>query len=195
MEPVLEKIAAFADQAHGDQQRKYADESYIQHPLRVMKTCRNYGYSLPVLAAAILHDVLEDTDTTPQQIIKFLLTVMNETDAEKTLALVIELTDIYTKEQYPRMNRRKRKTNEANRIKGISAEAQTIKYADIMDNATGIAQHDADFAPVFLRECSNLLEKMQNGNNELRKEAIELVAKEKQQLKNPGIMKGPDKYF
>lgn len=195
MEPVLEKIAAFADQAHGDQQRKYADERYIQHPLRVMQTCRHYGYSLPVLAAAILHDVLEDTDTTPQRIMKFLSTVMNKTDADKTLALVIELTDIYTKEQYPRMNRRERKTNEANRIEGISAEAQTIKYADIIDNAIGIAEHDADFAPVFLKECRRLLEKMQNGNKELRKEAMEIVAKEQHQLKNPGIMKGPDNYF
>ena len=183
---ILQSVATFADLAHGDQQRKYADERYIEHPLRVMETCRHYGYSLPVLAAAILHDVLEDTDTTPGQLKEFLLTVMNESDTTHTLLLVTELTDIYTKHHYPRMNRRKRKTKEATRIEGISAEAQTIKYADIIDNAKGMAGQDADFAPVFLNECDALLEKMKKGNKELRKEAIDTVIKEMDKLKIHG---------
>ena len=173
----------FADQAHGDRLRKYADERYIQHPLRVMKTCQHYGYPLPVLAAAILHDVLEDTDTTTEDLREFLLTVMNETNADHTLSLVTELTDVYTKDDYPRMNRRKRKGKEAIRIERISAEAQTIKYADIIDNANGIAGQDADFAPVFLKECSALLEKMNKGHKQLHKEAMDAVEKELDQLK------------
>ena len=167
MKEILERISAFADQAHGDQQRKYADERYIQHPLRVMRTCQNYGYSLPVLAAAILHDVLEDTDTTAADLKEFLLTVMDETDVNHTLSLVTELTDVYTKHDYPRMNRRKRKANEAIRIESISADAQTIKYADIIDNANGMAGQDADFAAVYLTECIALLQKMRIGNQEL----------------------------
>ena len=192
MELILEKIAVFADEAHGDQRRKYADERYIRHPLRVMRTCQSHGYSLPVLAAAILHDVLEDTHTTPQEIREFLSTLMSETDTNHSLTLVTELTDIYTKERYPGMNRRKRKSKEAARIERISAEAQTIKYADIIDNVSGIAEQDADFAPVFLRECNTLLEKMLMGNNELRKQAMEIIAKEMDKLKTPGIMKNPD---
>src|SRR5688500_20309858 len=107
MKEILDRIAAFADHAHGDQLRKYADERYINHPLRVMKTCEYHGYPLPVLAAAILHDVLEDTDATPHEIKEFLLTVMSEADTDSTLALVTELTDVYIKDLYPRMNRRK----------------------------------------------------------------------------------------
>jgi len=183
MDTILEKIAAFADKAHGDQQRKYADERYIRHPLRVMKSCQDYGYSLPVLAASILHDVLEDTNTTAQEMKSFLLTLMNEADADHTFSLVIELTDVYIKKDYPQMNRRRRKAKEANRLEKISAEAQTIKYADIIDNATGIVEHGADFAPVFLHECNSLLHKMKNGNKELRKEAIEVIEKEMEQLK------------
>lgn len=183
MELILKKIAAFADKAHGDQQRKYADERYIGHPLRVMKTCQDYGYPLPVLAAAILHDVLEDTETTAEQIREFLFGVLSETDAHHTLALVIELTDVYTKYEYPRMNRQKRKAKEANRIEGISAEAQTIKYADIIDNTKGIAEQDADFAPVFLKECNTLLLKMNKGNKELRDQAIGILTNEIEQLK------------
>lgn len=183
MEAILKKIAAFADNAHGDQKRKYADERYIEHPLRVMKICKNQGYPLPVLAAAILHDVVEDTDTTPTEIKEFLLTVMNETEASSTLDLVIELTDVYTKHQYPRLNRRGRKTREATRMENISAEAQTVKYADIIDNAREIVEHDPDFAPVFLRECLGLVKKMKKGNKELREEAVKVLEEEMERLR------------
>ena len=177
METILKKIAAFADKAHGNQKRKYAAERYIEHPLRVMRICKSYGYSLPVLAAAILHDVLEDTDITPKQLKDFLLTVLKETDADHTLDLVIELTDVYTKHQYPVFNRGKRKSMEADRMEMISAEAQTIKYADIIDNAREITEYDPDFAPVFLRECRILIQKMKNGNTNLREDAIEVLKK------------------
>lgn len=183
METILDKIAAFADKAHGDQQRKYADERYIEHPLRVMNICRDYGYRLPVLAAAILHDVLEDTDTTPKQIKKFLLTVMNEGAASHTLGLVIELTDVYTKHNYPRLSRRKRKAREVARMENTSAEAQTVKYADIIDNAREIVEHDPDFAPVFLRECRALVNKMKKGDQELRDKAIQVVKEEMEHLR------------
>ena len=183
MDMTLEKITAFADQAHGDQQRKYAAERYIEHPLRVMRACQSHGYALPVLAAAILHDVLEDTDISSKQLEDFLMTVMKENNAKHTLSLVIELTDTYTKDRYPRLNRRRRKIKEADRIAKISAEAQSVKYADIIDNAKGMAGQDADFAPVFLRECKLLLEKMKKGNKELREKAIELIANEMDQLK------------
>ena len=193
MNETLDKIAAFADRSHGDQQRKYADEKYIHHPLRVMKACQDEGYPLTVLAAAILHDVLEDTATTPEEIRKFLLTVMSERDVDHTLMLVTELTDVYIKEDHPQMNRRKRKAREANRLEKVSAEAQTIKYADIMDNAKGMAENGADFAPVFLKECIKLLEKMRKGNEQLRANALQVVQTEMDQLKDSGslFMKGP----
>ena len=183
MEVILRKIAAFADKAHGDQKRKYANERYIEHPLRVMRICKSYGYRLPVLAAAILHDVLEDTATTSKQVKDFLSTIMNEKDAGHTIDLVIELTDVYTKHDYPRFSRRKRKSMEASRMEIISAEAQTIKYADIIDNAKEIGTHDNEFAPVFLRECRMLIQKMKKGNTNLREEAIEVLKKEMKQLR------------
>lgn len=183
MDTILNQIATFADRAHGDQQRKYAEERYIEHPLRVMKICRHYGYRLPVLAAAILHDVLEDTNTTPRQIKKFLLTVMNEGAASHTLGLVIELTDVYTKQDYPRLSRRKRKAREVARLENTSAEAQTVKYADIIDNAREIVEHDPDFAPVFLRECRALVDKMKKGDHELRERAIQVIKEEMEHLR------------
>jgi guanosine-3',5'-bis(diphosphate) 3'-pyrophosphohydrolase len=178
MEEILNRIAVFADEAHGDQKRKYEDQRYIVHPMRVMRICQLYDQPLPVLAAAILHDVVEDTNTSPEQIKKFLSTIMNESDARETLNIVIELTDVYTKSRYPGLNRSIRRSKEAERLEKASAEAQTIKYADIIDNAKEIVEHDADFAPVFLKECRHLIKKMKKGNKELREQAVTIVEHE-----------------
>jgi (p)ppGpp synthase/HD superfamily hydrolase len=175
MNEVLEKIKDYADKAHGDQMRKYTPERYIVHPIRVMELCKPYNSSLPVLASALLHDVLEDTAVTEEQMKGFLLTVMSEEDANETVHLVVELTDVYVKKDYPQWNRKTRKEKETERIEQISADAQTIKYADIIDNCIEIVRYDQQFGPKFLRECKMLLHKMRKGNPELYRKAVDMV--------------------
>ncbi|HEY0066284.1 MAG TPA: HD domain-containing protein [Flavisolibacter sp.] len=175
MDSILEQVREFADKAHGTQVRKYASERYIAHPVRVMEMCRRYTSSLPILAAALLHDVLEDTGVDQKALHGFLRSTMNDEDAKQTLNLVVELTDVYVKSAYPRWNRRKRKTKEAERISKTSPDSQTIKYADIIDNCREIAEHDPDFAGVFLLECKMLLRKIPEGQPELYREATDTV--------------------
>jgi guanosine-3',5'-bis(diphosphate) 3'-pyrophosphohydrolase len=182
-EEILDIIIEFTDKAHGEQTRKYSPDRYIVHPVRVMKICAKYNHELPVLAAAILHDVLEDTPVTEQQMREFLSTLMDEEQAIKTVKLVKELTDVYIKEDYPQFNRRKRKQLESDRMAKTSAYAQTIKYADILDNAEEIAKDDPDFARVFLRECRNLMKVMTDGHPELKKITIESLDKKLDSLK------------
>ncbi len=178
MEEKLEQIKVFADRAHGDQQRKYTPERYIAHPVRVMETCRQYIATLPVLAAALLHDVLEDTGVQPPELHDFLLQVLKPGDAAQALKLVTELTDVYTKAEYPRLNRRRRKIKETARLSNVSAAAQTIKYADIMDNTKAIARQDPGFAPVYLQEARALLDVMRDGDPKLHERAMEIVREE-----------------
>lgn len=173
---ILEKVIAFTDKAHGEQMRKYTPDRYIVHPVRVMELVREYNQEVPVLAAAVMHDVLEDTPVQKEELRDFLRTVMSDQDGERTVELVVELTDVYIKSSYPAYNRRKRKDMEVERMTKTSPDAQTIKYADIIDNCREIVQHDASFARVFLRECHNLLKKMRNGDPELYRKAQELVA-------------------
>ena len=175
MDAVLEQIKEFADKAHGDQTRKYTPERYIVHPVRVMELCQQYTSSRPVLAAALLHDVLEDTDTSQQDMHRFLLSVMNGNEAAQTTQLVVELTDVFTKFRFPRWNRRKRKAKEAQRIEQTSADSQTVKYADIIDNCREIAVQDPEFAGLFLLECKLLLQKIPRGNAELYQQAMKTV--------------------
>lgn len=174
-ELILEKITRFADQAHGEQMRKYTPERYIVHPVRVMEICRNYLNELPVLAAALLHDVLEDTDTSAEEILRFLSELMPENEAKRTLKLVLELTDIYTHSDFPQWNRDKRKSMETQRLSKVSADAQTIKYADITDNSLEIMNYDPDFGLRFLKEVKATLKAADRGNPELRKRAFEVV--------------------
>ena len=175
MEEILEKIRDYADKSHGSQLRKYTPERYIVHPVRVMGTCKKYTSSLPLLAAALLHDVLEDTEVTSTEMAEFLTNLMTKEDADKTLQLVIEMTDVYVKADYPQWNRRKRKEKEQERIEQTSPEAQTIKYADIIDNSNEIAQQDPDFAPRYLKECLAILKIADKGHPELYTIAVETV--------------------
>lgn len=178
MEDILKEIEHYADKAHGNQMRKYSPERYIVHPVRVMKICRQYDDRLPVLAAALLHDVLEDTAVNEKQIASFLKMLLSDEDVSETLLFVKELTDVYVKEDYPQWNRKKRKRHELERIKLTSPESQTIKYADIIDNCREIVANDPDFAPLFLKECLAVLREADKGNPELYKIAVETVEKE-----------------
>jgi len=175
IDSILKSVYDFAEHAHRGQYRKYTPDPYIVHPKRVMETCRQHGATMPMLAAALLHDVLEDTDVDERQLLEFLNGVMPADAAGQTLSLVIELTDVYTKPAFPQWNRRVRKDKELERIAQTSAESQTIKYADILDNSKEIGEHDRAFAPRFLRECHAILKRADKGNAELYKLAADTV--------------------
>lgn len=179
---VIQKIIEFADRAHGAQTRKYNTDHYIVHPVRVMEICRPYTDKLPVLAAAILHDVIEDTPVTGNEILFFLSHYMNAEDQNLTIKMVLELTDVYVKKDFPALNRSQRKRLEIKRLKTISADAQTIKYADIIDNAREISQNDPLFAKRFLTECDDILLALKKGEYKLREKAVSLVREELRKL-------------
>jgi guanosine-3',5'-bis(diphosphate) 3'-pyrophosphohydrolase len=175
MEDILQKVTEFARKAHGDQRRKFVDEPYINHPVRVMEICRPCNSNIEVLVAALLHDVLEDTPVTREEIKDFLSGLMDEEKTIRTVKLVEELTDIYTKKEYPGWNRRKRLDEEAARLSKTSSESQTIKYADIIDNSMDIHGSNDEFAIKFLQECKSLLKVLTAGDDRLRQKAVDTV--------------------
>jgi (p)ppGpp synthase/HD superfamily hydrolase len=183
----IQRIIAFVDGAHADQMRRYSDERYVVHPIRVMETCRQYSNDPAILAAALLHDVLEDTPVSSDEIRSFLLTILAPSVVDETVALVVELTDIYSKKNFPRLNRKQRKQKEFERLANASADAQTIKYADIMDNAVEIAMLDPDFAPVFLNESRELLSVLQKGDPRLYDLAITTIDQCRRSLKKKPV--------
>ena len=69
MEKIFKAIA-FAQKAHQGQYRKGTKLPYIVHPLGVMEILSRYQASEDLMIAGILHDTLEDTSTTAEEIEK-----------------------------------------------------------------------------------------------------------------------------
>lgn len=146
----------FATAKHHGQVRKYTGTPYVEHCIAVANMVRARGGSPEVVAAAFLHDTLEDTDTAYDELVRAF--------GETTASLVNEVTDEYTKIGYPDMNRRQRKNAEAARLGTISASAKLIKLCDLIDNTRSIVEHDPDFAVTYLREKADTLAAMGYGD-------------------------------
>ncbi|MDD3808128.1 MAG: HD domain-containing protein [Candidatus Pacebacteria bacterium] len=64
---IVEDAFSFAEERHKGQKRK-SGEDYILHPLRVAIEASKLNLDINAIAAALLHDVLEDTKTTKKEI-------------------------------------------------------------------------------------------------------------------------------
>jgi len=152
------KVLHFASLAHKEQKRKYTGEDYITHPIEVAKMVEDRKGDKNMVLAALLHDVLEDTVVTHENLRSFLHRILLIKDAEDVLSLVVELTDVFTTEDFPTLNRKHRKQFEAERLSISSDRAKSIKRSDIAHNSESILEHDPKFAKVFLSEKKILLE-------------------------------------
>ena len=150
-------VLRFTKDAHGGQLRKYTNDPYILHPIAVAEMVKDAGGDENMVNAALLHDVLEDTNVTHSELRAFLFRRFVTVSASDILNLVVELTDVFTKEDFPDLNRNARKTLEATRLSNVSDRAKQIKLMDIEHNSESIIEHDSKFAKVFLEEKKLLL--------------------------------------
>lgn len=153
---MIQDAARIAAHQHRNQTRKYTGEPYIVHPMEVAGTIQSLGFSEEVVAAAWLHDVIEDTDY-PARLLP------NEF-GDTVTRLVWEVTD----EKNEKANRAKRKTESNERLSKVSYEGQSIKLADLMSNTKDIVPHDPKFAKIYLAEKRQLLTVMTGGHPALR---------------------------
>ena len=166
----------YATQAHAaaGQRRKYTDEPYIVHPAAVAELVRSVTDDEAMLAAAWLHDTVEDTPSTLQ-------------DIESHFGpRVAELVDMLTDSAQPQAkNRAARKLAHFRHTAQASPEAQTIKLADIIDNTRAIVQFDADFARVYLVEKQVQIQLLNEGDKRLRQQAEDIIRQGIAQLAQP----------
>lgn len=163
----------FAIAAHSavGQTRKYTGEPYWVHCEEVADLVRRVSHTEEMLAAAWLHDVLEDTKVTPD-------TLRAEFGDEVT-DLVLWLTDVSGPENG---NRATRKALDRQHSAAAPAAAQTIKLSDLCSNTRSIAKHDPDFAVVYLREKDLLLDVLTLGDPVLQINARAMVRNSEQAL-------------
>jgi len=162
MSDLIERARIYATQAHQriDQRRKYSKQPYHVHLDAVSKLIATVSDDAEMIAAAWLHDTVEDTPATLGDIeLLFGLSVAN---------LVEELTDISKPGDG---NRAKRKAIDLAHSEQASARAKTVKLADLIDNCSDITEHDQKFARVFLREAGALLSVLDDGDEQLYQQA------------------------
>lgn len=144
----VERAKVFATAAHAavGQTRKYTGEPYVVHPIEVSELVASVGGTEAMVAAALLHDVLEDTEVT--------VDVLEEQFGSEVADLVLWLTDISKPEDG---NRSTRKVLDRQHSAAAPAAAQTIKVADLISNTRTIVEFDPGFAKTYLAEKRLLL--------------------------------------
>jgi (p)ppGpp synthase/HD superfamily hydrolase len=164
---LVARARRYAERAHGaiDHRRKYSGRPYTEHLERVAARVQQATRDPAAVAAAWLHDVVEDTPSTHAEI--------EREFGPRVAALVLALTDVDASFG----NRAARKAADRARLARAPAPAQTVKLADVMDNAEDIAQNDPHFARVFLREMEALLDVLTDGDPRLLAEARALHAR------------------
>ena len=121
------KAAAFASEKHRNQRRKDADAApYINHPIALANVLANEGgvVDSTILCAAVLHDTIEDTKTTPDE--------LRQLFGDKVTSIVLEVTD---DKSLPKPMRKQLQIDHAPHI---SHEAKLVKLADKICNLRDI---------------------------------------------------------
>lgn len=166
MSDLAQKAKEFAIKAHKriDHRRKYSGQPYDAHLKAVASLVAEFSDDPQVIAAAWLHDTVEDTPTTHHDI--------EDAFGVEVAQLVYELTDISKPGDG---NRPVRKAMDRDHLAQASARAQSIKLADLIDNARDICHHDERFARTYLQEMAALLDVLHRGHPELRRRARKLL--------------------
>ena len=166
------KAAHFSAQKHSKHRRKDEDESpYINHPISVALAIAQIGGvdDPEILAAALLHDTLEDTETTPEE--------LEAEFGKKVCEYVLDVTDDKT---LPKDERKRRQIEHA---KKISKGAALIKLGDKISNVTDVTNNPPadwdinrrkqylDWAEKVVQNCPKVNEKMEKKFKEVLNDA------------------------
>jgi (p)ppGpp synthase/HD superfamily hydrolase len=121
---LIARALAKATAAHAGQIRNGSGGlPYIEHPRMVAATLADRGHGEPTLAAALLHDVVEDSDTTVED--------LRADFGDEIAALVAALSDDESIESY-----RERKDEHRRRVADVDGDALAIYAADKLTNMT-----------------------------------------------------------
>ena len=162
---MIQSALAIASLYHRNQKRKYTGEPYIEHPKLVAKIITDYmeacddiplfafdpmDYSV-IQSAALLHDTIEDTNATYEEIQKVF--------GKSVCDLVYFLTDDLTPKDG---NRKLRKEKYLEKLLDSPYEAKCLKIADILANVRNLAEvvpaEDKVFAIKYVGEKQQMVE-------------------------------------
>lgn len=153
---IVTKALEFATLKHAGQLRKYTYEPYIVHPIEVAELVRWAGGSDEDIATALLHDTVEDTDATNEDIV-----------AMFGVGIAIKVWFLTDGIPMSAGSRKVRKKLEADRMVNAPAGVANVKVADFISNTKSIAKYDRGFARVYLLEKEYALTKLTHADSRL----------------------------
>jgi (p)ppGpp synthase/HD superfamily hydrolase len=182
---IVTKAQVFATAAHAAVKhvRKYTGEPYINHPIHVMSIVKTVPHTAEMLAAALLHDTVEDTGVT--------IELIEQEFGSEVANLVSWLTDVSKPTDG---NRKVRKTIDRKHTAKAPAAAKTVKLADLISNTQSIVKYDMNFAETYLEEKMELLSVLQHGGDpELWKQAHQLCTEGKRIVQEHRVQQALEK--
>jgi len=167
---IIVRAARLAVRAHGAQTRKVTGRAYVEHPARVAaRVLLRRDADEAMVAAALLHDVVEDTAITLDEI--------RAEFGDAVADLVRDLTNVYKAGAHVGLNRAERKRLESARLAGVSRSAKIIKMLDRIDNLREAPGQDAGFLRVYAAESRDLVAAVGDADAALREELLVEVAR------------------
>lgn len=128
----LDKAIRFATDAHAGTERRGKGFPYIVHPLEAMAIVATMTPDQELLAAAVLHDTMEDTDVTIQ--------TLKERFGSRVASLVEAESDMFIEGLSETDSWRTRKQAAIDRIANASQEAKMVALGDKLSNMRAIAR-------------------------------------------------------
>jgi len=159
---MVDIASKMACEAHAGHRRRYTKRPYVEHPQRVAaRVAAHPGSTLEMVAAAWLHDVLEDTAVSAEAI--------EEAVSPGVAALVRELTNPSKGSELPRAER---KAMDREHLAQISTEAKVIKMIDRLDNLADLSSAPRPFRALYAMESERLAEAIGDADAALREELV-----------------------
>jgi guanosine-3',5'-bis(diphosphate) 3'-pyrophosphohydrolase len=171
---LLIKALSFAAHKHKGHERKdEAKSPYINHPIGLVEVLVNVGGNTDIntLCAALLHDTVEDTRTTPEE--------LKENFGTEICDIVMEVTD----DRF--LSKEARKQAQIDHAKHLSRKARAVKLADKISNLRDVTANPPPDWPLERRQ--QYFDWAKNVIDGLRGDWVELEAEFDRQFENRPI--------
>jgi len=158
---LIEKAKAFATDCHKSQTRKFDKKPYIVHPAAVADLVEQHGGSPEMIAAAWLHDVVEDCGVSVRDLIAEFGTTVS--------GLVWELTN-------PKdLNKSKKAEYLIDKMNTMSSDALTIKLCDRINNVSDFKTAPQGFVKKYSQETKFILDGLEIGGRPLTTQQNKII--------------------
>lgn len=133
---LLDRAIVFAVKAHAGTERRGKGYPYIVHPMEAVEIVATMTADQELLAAAILHDTVEDTEVTVEQ--------LKAEFGERVASLVADESDVMPEGMTEEASWHQRKQDAIDRLSKASHDAKMVALGDKLSNMRAIARDYAE---------------------------------------------------